>query len=92
MNINLFRVINVQIVFKKEFQWTKERVELLPLVLPENLSVSEALRRVLRLPSVASKRYLTNKVMVDHEWGISVENLFDLLRNKISHKLFSQFV
>lgn len=47
---------------RKEFQWTKERVELLPLVLPENLSVSEALRRVLRLPSVASKRYLTNKV------------------------------
>ncbi|XP_063883180.1 phosphoribosylformylglycinamidine synthase-like isoform X3 [Scylla paramamosain] len=47
---------------KKEFRWTKERVESLPLVLPESLSVREALKRVLRLPSVASKRYLTNKV------------------------------
>uniref|UniRef100_A0A914X779 FGAR-AT PurM N-terminal-like domain-containing protein n=1 Tax=Plectus sambesii TaxID=2011161 RepID=A0A914X779_9BILA len=33
-----------------------------PLVLPDNLSVADALERVLRLPSVASKRYLTNKV------------------------------
>ena len=32
------------------------------LSLPENLQVREALERVLRLPSVASKRYLTNKV------------------------------
>ncbi|XP_064609891.1 phosphoribosylformylglycinamidine synthase-like isoform X2 [Liolophura sinensis] len=32
------------------------------LTLPENLSVLDALQRVLRLPSVASKRYLTNKV------------------------------
>ncbi|MPC28113.1 Phosphoribosylformylglycinamidine synthase [Portunus trituberculatus] len=47
---------------KKEFRWSKERVELVPLVLPESLSVREALTRVLRLPSVASKRYLTNKV------------------------------
>lgn len=33
----------------------------LPIVLP-NLSVIDALDRVLKLPSVASKRYLTNKV------------------------------
>lgn len=32
-----------------------------PIVLP-NLTVIEALTRVLKLPSVASKRYLTNKV------------------------------
>ncbi|XP_013775533.1 phosphoribosylformylglycinamidine synthase-like isoform X1 [Limulus polyphemus] len=33
-----------------------------PLTLPENLTVRLGLERVLRLPSVASKRYLTNKV------------------------------
>lgn len=32
------------------------------LSLPEDLEVRGALERVLRLPSVASKRYLTNKV------------------------------
>ena len=32
------------------------------MCLPDNLKVREALERVLRLPSVASKRYLTNKV------------------------------
>ena len=39
----------------------KEKV-LKPLQFPDNLSVRDALERVLRLPSVASKRYLTNKV------------------------------
>ncbi|XP_015784827.1 phosphoribosylformylglycinamidine synthase [Tetranychus urticae] len=33
-----------------------------PLTLPTNLTLMDALNRVLRLPSVASKRYLTNKV------------------------------
>lgn len=33
-----------------------------PLTLPANLNLYQALNRVLRLPSVASKRYLTNKV------------------------------
>ncbi|XP_053735576.1 phosphoribosylformylglycinamidine synthase isoform X1 [Synchiropus splendidus] len=47
---------------QKEF-----RMELLPvthqsLVLPAGLTVRDALDRVLRLPAVASKRYLTNKV------------------------------
>jgi phosphoribosylformylglycinamidine synthase len=37
---------------------------LCPLRFPENLTIFEALTRVLRLPSVASKRYLTNKVRV----------------------------
>ncbi len=35
-----------------------------PLVLPARLKVKDALDRVLRLPAVASKRYLTNKVCV----------------------------
>lgn len=47
---------------KKEFHWSKERVEPHPLLLSDTLKVNEALERVLRLPSVASKRYLTNKV------------------------------
>ena len=33
-----------------------------PLALPPGLSVRQALARVLRLPAVASKRYLTSKV------------------------------
>jgi len=37
-------------------------VTLQPLSLPAGLSVLPALQRVLRLPAVASKRYLTNKV------------------------------
>ncbi|XP_043249233.1 phosphoribosylformylglycinamidine synthase [Colletes gigas] len=41
----------------------QRQVTLLPLfLLPENLTVYSALERVLRLPSVGSKRYLTNKV------------------------------
>lgn len=41
-----------------------ERIQtkLKPLEIDYNLTVKEALDRVLRLPSVASKRYLTNKV------------------------------
>lgn len=35
-----------------------------PLALPPDLSVGQALERVLRLPAVASKRYLTNKVLL----------------------------
>lgn len=35
-----------------------------PLSLPAGLTVRDALERVLRLPAVASKRYLTNKVCV----------------------------
>lgn len=43
-----------------------ERVEsrLEPLQIPSDLTVKEMLVRVLRLPAVASKRYLTNKVHV----------------------------
>ena len=44
--------------------FTDETVQttLTPLILPDKLSVREALERVLRLVSVGSKRFLTNKV------------------------------
>ena len=47
---------------QKTFEMKKTVPILKPLRLPGNLKIIEALNRVLRLPSVASKRYLTNKV------------------------------
>ncbi|TRY57096.1 hypothetical protein DNTS_023977 [Danionella cerebrum] len=47
---------------QKTYVMERMRVCLQPLTLPVGLSVLPALDRVLRLPSVASKRYLTNKV------------------------------
>lgn len=47
---------------RKVFKMDKYKVTLRPLELPKGLTVDDALKRVLRLPSVASKRYLTNKV------------------------------
>uniref|UniRef100_A0A8C1V9L7 Phosphoribosylformylglycinamidine synthase n=1 Tax=Cyprinus carpio TaxID=7962 RepID=A0A8C1V9L7_CYPCA len=47
---------------QKEFVLERMAVSLQPLSLPVGLSVLPALERVLRLPAVASKRYLTNKV------------------------------
>ncbi|XP_058415735.1 phosphoribosylformylglycinamidine synthase isoform X1 [Diceros bicornis minor] len=47
---------------RKEFFLQRNRPVLRPLALPPGLSVRQALERVLRLPAVASKRYLTNKV------------------------------
>ena len=49
---------------QKEFVMERVAPVLQPLVLPPGLTVRDALDRVLRLPSVASKRYLTNKVLV----------------------------
>jgi phosphoribosylformylglycinamidine synthase len=49
---------------QKEFVMERVAPALQPLVLPTGLTVRDALDRVLRLPSVASKRYLTNKVLV----------------------------
>lgn len=46
----------------KTFILQRHSVILKPLILPSDLSLQLALERVLRLPSVASKRYLTNKV------------------------------
>ena len=47
---------------QKTFNLKREIVAKKSLNLPVNLTVQDALDRVLRLPSVASKRYLTNKV------------------------------
>ncbi|XP_040857208.1 phosphoribosylformylglycinamidine synthase [Ochotona curzoniae] len=47
---------------QKEFFLQREPPMLQPLILPAGLTVRQALERVLRLPAVASKRYLTNKV------------------------------
>ncbi|XP_068449233.1 phosphoribosylformylglycinamidine synthase [Clinocottus analis] len=47
---------------QKEFKMERRAPALRPLALPAGLKVKDALDRVLRLPAVASKRYLTNKV------------------------------
>ncbi|XP_061593812.1 phosphoribosylformylglycinamidine synthase [Cololabis saira] len=47
---------------QKEFRMERVASTLQPLTLPAGLTVKDALQRVLRLPAVASKRYLTNKV------------------------------
>ncbi|XP_040485942.1 phosphoribosylformylglycinamidine synthase [Ursus maritimus] len=47
---------------RKEFFLQRSLPMLKPLALPPGLRVRPALERVLRLPAVASKRYLTNKV------------------------------
>ncbi|XP_053121790.1 phosphoribosylformylglycinamidine synthase [Hemicordylus capensis] len=47
---------------RKEFVLDRVTRALRPLDLPCDLTIVDALQRVLRLPSVASKRYLTNKV------------------------------
>lgn len=47
---------------QKEFKMERLAAKLQSLVLPAGLSIRDALERVLRLPAVASKRYLTNKV------------------------------
>lgn len=49
---------------QKEFKMERLAVTHQPLALPPGLTVKDALDRVLRLPAVASKRYLTNKVCV----------------------------
>ncbi|KAI3368319.1 hypothetical protein L3Q82_008027 [Scortum barcoo] len=47
---------------QKEFKMQRLALSHQPLALPAGLKVKDALDRVLRLPAVASKRYLTNKV------------------------------
>lgn len=47
---------------RKVFKLSRETRLLKELTLPEPLSIYQALDHVLRLPSVSSKRYLTNKV------------------------------
>ncbi len=47
---------------QKVFTLDRKQTQLKPLVLPKDLTVRNALDRVLRLVSVGSKRFLTNKV------------------------------
>ncbi|KAM4575374.1 phosphoribosylformylglycinamidine synthase [Fundulus diaphanus] len=47
---------------QKEFKMERLAPTHQPLTLPAELTIRDALQRVLRLPAVASKRYLTNKV------------------------------
>ncbi|XP_036360685.1 phosphoribosylformylglycinamidine synthase isoform X3 [Octopus sinensis] len=47
---------------QKNFKLDHLTLDLKPLSLPIELTLRESLERVLRLPAVASKRYLTNKV------------------------------
>ncbi|XP_076754672.1 phosphoribosylformylglycinamidine synthase [Xylocopa sonorina] len=47
---------------RKTFNLQRQATQLPVIKLPANVTVQAALERVLRLPSVASKRYLTNKV------------------------------
>jgi phosphoribosylformylglycinamidine synthase len=47
---------------QKVFKLDRKKTALKPLELPKDLTVSKALDRVLRLVSVGSKRFLTNKV------------------------------
>lgn len=46
----------------KTFEFTRTTNKLEPLALPAGTTASDALQRVLRLPSVCSKRFLTSKV------------------------------
>ena len=52
---------------------------LVPLCIPPELTVKEMLERVLRLPAVASKRYLTNKV------GFLLFLLINIIKNIVHH-------
>lgn len=58
---------------QKEFKMERLPPKLQSLVLPAGLSIRDALERVLRLPAVASKRYLTNKVCVLHLCSTSLQ-------------------
>ncbi|MDA8083829.1 MAG: phosphoribosylformylglycinamidine synthase [Nitrospiraceae bacterium] len=60
VNLDLERILGD--MPNKTFVLERVKRELAPLVLPEGLTVREALDRVLRLVSVGSKRFLANKV------------------------------
>jgi phosphoribosylformylglycinamidine synthase len=60
VNLDLVKILGE--MPQKKFILERKSPKLEPLILPENLTVKEALQRVLRLLSVGSKRFLTNKV------------------------------
>ena len=60
VNLDLAKVLGA--MPQKTFKLERVKPALKPLHLPEDLTVREALERVLRLVSVGSKKFLTNKV------------------------------
>ena len=60
MDLNLDQVLGK--MPNKTFNFTTGTPQLEPLSLPEGTTPQAALERVLRLPSVCSKRFLTTKV------------------------------
>lgn len=60
VNLDLKKVLGE--MPQKSFNLERIKTELRPLKLPEEITVKDALERVLRLLSVGSKRFLTNKV------------------------------
>lgn len=58
--LNVFFIGNMP---RKTFDLRQDKRTKLPLSLPSDITVGSALDRVLRLVNVASKRYLTNKVI-----------------------------
>ena len=60
VNLNLEKVLGD--MPQKTFHLTRVQPVLEPLKLPEDITIRDALERVLRLVSVGSKRFLTNKV------------------------------
>lgn len=60
VNLQLEKVLGK--MSQKAFELKTIKRKLLPLKLPESLTIRDALERVLRLLSVGSKRFLTNKV------------------------------
>ena len=61
------------------FKFERVKSKLVPLCIPPELTVKEMLERVLRLPAVASKRYLTNKV------GFLLFLLINIIKNIVHH-------
>lgn len=76
--------LDLNLVLKNRPQKTfklKKKINILkPLSLPENLNILEALNRVLRLPSVGSKRFLTNKVVQSITGLIAQQQCVDLYK------------
>lgn len=58
----IFAIYAYCFLLSQVFKFERVRSKLVPLCIPPELTVKEMLERVLRLPAVASKRYLTNKV------------------------------
>jgi hypothetical protein len=82
---------NCALVLRQVFKTERQTSSLLPLSLPDGEQIRAMLERVLRLPAVASKRYLTNKVCTTKTslmamklawngfyFGLSLSNIFQL--------------